>query len=50
MARVLPAGITVRVVMASRFGDLGITEALHRGHGYDARVNADQLMDFREEA
>lgn len=31
-------GMIVRVVMASRFGDLGITRNLDSDHGYQARV------------
>lgn len=34
----LPAGSTVRIVMASRLGDLGITRNLNTQHGYETRV------------
>ena len=42
------SGITkrVRVVMASRFGDVGITPDLKASHGYVARVAVDQLTNF----
>jgi hypothetical protein len=42
----LPAGTRVRVVMASRFGDVGITPKLDAEHGYVLRVGLDQLSDF----
>lgn len=35
---VVPKGTTVRVVMASRLGDLGITQDLRATHGYEMRV------------
>jgi len=34
----LPAGSRVRVVMASRFGDVGITDDLNATSGYDYRT------------
>lgn len=34
----IPAGTTVRIVMASRLGDLGITRELNKQHGYETRV------------
>jgi hypothetical protein len=34
----IPAGTTMRVVMASRLGDLGITRDLSKQHGYETRV------------
>lgn len=37
-AGVLSKGSTVRIVMVSRFGDLGITPHLNHVHGYLARV------------
>jgi hypothetical protein len=40
------AGNRVRVVMASRFGDVGITTDLSAVRGYMARVSLDWLKDF----
>jgi hypothetical protein len=45
----IPAGTIVRVVMASRMGDLGITTDLSKSHGYTARVLADVLTDFTDD-
>ena len=39
-------GKRVRLVMASRFGDVGITRKLDAERGYDARVNLSELSDF----
>lgn len=39
-------GKRVRLVMASRFGDVGITSNLDACLGYDARVTLDQLSNF----
>lgn len=39
----IPAGTKVRVVMASRFGDVGITDKLERERGYDARIDPEDL-------
>ena len=36
----------VRVVMASRFGDVGITTRLHDEHGYEKRVAVSELTSF----
>lgn len=41
-------GKRVRVNMASRFGDVGITENLQALNGYDLRVSLDQLSDFSD--
>lgn len=41
--RTLAAGTTVKVVMVSRFGDVGITDNLSAEHGYGARVWLDDL-------
>lgn len=41
-------GKRVRLVMASRFGDIGITENLDATHGYQARVGIDGLSNFSE--
>lgn len=40
------AGKRVRVVMASRFGDVGITSDLSAEHGYDKRVAVSSLDNF----
>jgi hypothetical protein len=40
-------GKTVRVVMASRLGDVGITSDLKAELGYEKRVTVDQLGNFR---
>lgn len=41
----IPAGTRVKIVMFSRFGDVGITTKLDADHGYDARVMLDSLRD-----
>ena len=38
----------VRLVMASRFGNVGITEDLKTATGYSHRVSLDELSDFGE--
>jgi hypothetical protein len=43
-------GKRVRVVMASRFGDVGITENLSAEHGYGDRVYLPELTDFADHA
>lgn len=43
----VPAGTTVKVVMASRFGDLGITKNMDVDHGYECRVEPDLLENCR---
>lgn len=40
------AGSMVKIVMVSRFGDVGITEQLDRQNGYGARVMLDELYDY----
>jgi hypothetical protein len=42
-------GKRVRVTMASRFGDVGITDDLTKEHGYSTRVSVDDLSNFSEE-
>ncbi|KQQ32070.1 hypothetical protein ASF58_11055 [Methylobacterium sp. Leaf125] len=42
------AGRRVRVVMASRFGDVGITTHLDAESGYDQRVAVEDLSNFAE--
>jgi hypothetical protein len=39
-------GQRVRVVMASRFGDVGITSKLSAEHGYEKRVAVAVLSNF----
>jgi len=41
------AGIVVRVTVASRFGDVGITTQLEQDHGYEVRVHVEELKNFR---
>lgn len=41
---VWPAGTTVKIVMVSRFGDVGITDDLSAEYGYHARVKLDILQ------
>jgi hypothetical protein len=43
-------GKRVRVVMASRLGDLGITHNLAADYGYERRVVVDELANFSGEA
>jgi hypothetical protein len=45
----MEAGSRVRLVMASRFGDVGITPNLKAESGYVTRLTLDQLTDFSEE-
>lgn len=42
-------GKRVRVVMASRMGDVGITPNLNRESGYADRVLVDKLSEFSDE-
>lgn len=39
----------VRLTMASRFGDIGITTDLSSDRGYENRVSVDELTDFSSE-
>jgi len=41
-------GKRIRVVMASRFGDVGITENLNAERGYSARVSVEELTNFSD--
>ena len=45
--RKIPAGTTVKIVMWSRFGDVGITDDLEADQGYGARVNLSELSNVR---
>lgn len=40
------AGQTVKIVMVSRFGDVGITGQLDAEYGYNARVPIDRMDEF----
>lgn len=42
-------GKRIRVVMASRMGDVGITEDLKAEHGYSDRVDIKELNNFSSE-
>ena len=42
-------GARVRVVMASRLGDVGITKNLQADHGYMLRCAVKELTNFSEE-
>lgn len=46
----LDAGARVKIVMVSRFGDVGITNDLTAETGYHARVELDSLCDFGVDA
>lgn len=46
--RVVPAGTTVRIVMASRFGDVGITDDLSKEMGYGSRLAPEKLSNLRK--
>lgn len=48
--RLYKAGSTIRVVMASRFGDVGITQDIEFDHGYTARLlpNDQRLTNWRD--
>jgi hypothetical protein len=43
------AGQRVKIVMVSRFGDVGITDDLLADNGYGARVSLDALCNFHNE-
>lgn len=42
-------GKRVRVVMASRFGDVGITKNLEATSGYDLRLSVGDLSNFSDQ-
>lgn len=44
----LPAGSRVRVVMASRMGDVGVTPILDAENGYMLRLPVSELDDFSD--
>jgi hypothetical protein len=44
----LPIGTTVKIVMVSRFGDVGITNRLDTDRNYGARVQLDDLENLRK--
>ena len=39
----LPVGTRVKIVMASRMGDVGITDDLSAEHGYHLRIDISEL-------
>ena len=43
----IPEGTTVKIVMWSRFGDVGITDDLEADFGYGARVSLSELRNVR---
>ena len=43
-------GVRVRVTMASRLGDVGITKNMNAEYGYDTRVPLDTLSNFSAES
>jgi hypothetical protein len=45
----VPAGSTVKLVMVSRFGDVGVTEDLTAENGYGVRLPLCDLCDWRDE-
>lgn len=47
--RTVPAGTTVRIVMASKFGDVGITDDLSKVNGYSRRLAPEKLNNLRME-
>ena len=44
----VPAMTTVKIVMVSRFGDVGITKNLDAETGYQARIAIDDIANLRE--
>lgn len=44
----VPAGTTVKIVMVSRFGHVGITTKLEDDIGYPSVANLRELSDLRE--
>ena len=42
-------GEWVKLLMASRLGDVGITNNLDATHGYTDRVHIEELLDFTDE-
>lgn len=46
--RTLPVGSKVKIVMASRFGDVGITDNLDAENGYGARVDLRVLEPVKQ--
>lgn len=43
----IPSGTTVKIVMVSRLGDVGITDDLGAEYGYKARIGLDMLEQVR---
>jgi hypothetical protein len=46
---IMPKGSLVKVVMCSRFGDVGITDDLDTEHGYLARIDPEILRPVNAE-
>ena len=44
--KIIPAGTTVKIVMVSRLGDVGITDDLSKEHGYQRRVSFEDFDKF----
>lgn len=45
---IIPKGTKVKIVMVSRFGDVGITDDLDKQFGYRARVSFDDLEEISQ--
>ena len=45
---IVPAMTTVKIVMVSRFGDVGITKNLGAEIGYQARIAIDDIANLRD--
>ncbi|MBD3262038.1 MAG: hypothetical protein GF334_10310 [Candidatus Altiarchaeales archaeon] len=45
LVETLPAGTRINVVMASRFGDVGISDNLSAENGYGARIQCTDLLN-----
>lgn len=45
----IPEGTTVKIVMVSRFGDVGITDRLEDERNYVSRVTREFLVNLRAE-
>lgn len=44
--KIIPAGTTVKIVMVSRLGDVGITDDLSKDFGYQRRVSFDDFDEY----
>jgi hypothetical protein len=43
---IVAAGATVKIVMVSRLGDVGITDRLDTDHGYGCRIGFDEFDTY----